>query len=222
MAKFDWEENNRLVRERRQRRKLPPFPWPANSLSHAQQEKIKIHQQSMQTLELRRTWLQRRKSSEMMKERWKNQPWRMRQIVAMAVAASKPGMSERTKFAWRTRRDEYLANARAAMAKGRQILESMDFAPLRGVPKRGLMAANPGNLHAEEYRLIAPDGRVYVGRNIADFVRSQSELFSPDDLKWNRHTCNAAKSLAALRPWASRPIVAWKGWRWSTTTTSTP
>lgn len=138
----------------------------------------------------------------------------MMEIIAMAVAANRPGMSERTKRHWRMRREEYTRNARAAAAKAVQKLKALNYEPLRGVPKSGVMAATPDNQHARTYSLISPDGQVYVGRNIADLVRQRAELFSPDDLRWYKHTCNAAKSLAGLRPGGRHSRPEWKGWRW--------
>ena len=138
----------------------------------------------------------------------------MMEIVAMAVAANRPSMSERSKRHWRTRREEYTQNARTAVAKATQTLKALNYEPLRGVPKSGVMAAGPDNSHARTYSLISPEGKVYVGRNIADLVRRHTELFSPEDLRRNKHTCNAAKALAGLRPWARHSRPEWKGWRW--------
>lgn len=137
-----------------------------------------------------------------------------RKIIEKAVEANRPFMSERAKRHWRKQRPRYLKNARAAIAKGRQVLAEKNFEPLRGVPKSGVMAVGPENYHAEDYRFLSPDGRRYIGRNISDFVREHTDLFAPRDLRWKNGSCNASKSLSALRPWYSRPISQWKGWRW--------
>lgn len=138
----------------------------------------------------------------------------IRRAIARAVAANRPYMSERSRRHWREQRERYLQNALRAVAKGRQVLAERNFEPLRGVPKSGAMAAGPENYHADDYRFLAPDGRRYIGRNVSDFVREHADLFGDRDLRWKNGSCNASKSLSALRPWYSRPIMQWKGWRW--------
>jgi hypothetical protein len=69
-------------------------------------------------------------------------------------------------------------------------------------------------LFARGYALVAPDGAIYEGRNIIEFVRKQSHLFAAADLEWRNGQCRAAKALSRLRPGVKDARPSWKGWTW--------
>lgn len=73
------------------------------------------------------------------------------------------------------------------------------------------MKADESNMFAKDYALCDPDGYVYRGRNIRQFVRDHPELFDARDLVWKKGDCNAARNLDRLR---RGPAVSWKGWTW--------
>lgn len=72
----------------------------------------------------------------------------------------------------------------------------------------------PDQAVAREWALQAPDGMVWRGRNLYEFVRTHPDLFAPEDRAWKRaggtgtEYCAATVGLGKLRH--QRPI--WKGW----------
>jgi hypothetical protein len=112
-----------------------------------------------------------------------------------------------------------LANA----AKGTLALKGTHYSPersrrasegQRGKIMGGQLAAGEDHLFAEQYALCAPDGEIYRGRNIIEFVRTNAYLFDPADLEWKRGHCRASKGLSRLRPTLAAPKPSWKGWIW--------
>lgn len=87
--------------------------------------------------------------------------------------------------------------------------------------RRGIAASpilQPDELHvnAREWRLVAPDGTLYVFRNLRNFIRQHRELFDDDQLlaSGGRTDPIACGKLGHLRPGAKRPWKSWRGWRW--------
>lgn len=75
------------------------------------------------------------------------------------------------------------------------------------------------NIHAKEWVLIAPDGRVYRIRNLHHFVRTHQHLFAPDDVEWKRQGgkrgsggeyCNATSGLQGVKGGKAK---SWRGWK---------
>ena len=87
-------------------------------------------------------------------------------------------------------------------------------------PATGLFETNN---RAKGYSLISPDGHVFRGHNIAQFVRDNKKLFdSRDSYGCEKGTCLAAHQLTRLRPWLNHTISTWKGWRWDDNTGAYP
>ena len=68
---------------------------------------------------------------------------------------------------------------------------------------------------AKTWKLRGPDGNVYEFRNLAHFVRSHLDLFSPEHRKKCGQTIHATVMLGQLRPDRSRPVGSWSGWTWA-------
>lgn len=100
---------------------------------------------------------------------------------------------------------------------------------MRDRPQTALLTAKgPAHARSRIYRLRSPDGVVYLGRNIRDFVRTHEELFDPQDVIWRKkkwgkpskvtgvrrqfESCNAAKGLGALYGESESVRLSWKGW----------
>lgn len=75
-----------------------------------------------------------------------------------------------------------------------------------------------GNVHAKQWRIVAPDETAYEIVNLQHFVRTHPELFEPGDVIWKRtggkrgtggEYCNATAGLSNVRQGKSK---AWKGW----------
>jgi predicted nucleic acid-binding Zn ribbon protein len=101
---------------------------------------------------------------------------------------------------------------------------------MRGRPQEAVLTAKgPDHCRATDYWLRSPDGRIFHGRNILEFVRQHPDLFDPEDVVWKvpgyrsaskvlgllripTKTCRAAKGLSNL--FGNRPDVrySWKGW----------
>lgn len=66
------------------------------------------------------------------------------------------------------------------------------------------------------YSLRAPDGQIFRGMGILDFVTTHADLFDPADLKpyraGGRKTCRASAYLANVNNRASNRFPAWNGW----------
>lgn len=82
-------------------------------------------------------------------------------------------------------------------------------------PKSGKFETN---IHAKEWRLISPDGKAFEIRNLYQFVRDNSHLFSLLDTVWKRtggkrgtggEYCNATAGLLNV---TSGKTKSWKGW----------
>ena len=97
---------------------------------------------------------------------------------------------------------------------------------MRGRPQTALLTAkSPRHALAIKFSLRSPDGVVYKGRNIRDFVRTHEDLFDPQDVIWRRQTrkkpsrvnssfesCLASKGLASLYGVSEHVRFSWKGW----------
>jgi len=75
------------------------------------------------------------------------------------------------------------------------------------------------NVHAEDWHLLSPTGDSYKFRNLYDFVRTHTHLFSPDDVEWKRQGggrgtggeyCNATAGILNIKGGRAK---SWKGWR---------
>lgn len=213
--RLQWEEANKRDRIKG----MPPFPWTPNSLSYAQQKRIKQHQESIRDPKARNAWAARRKSSERMRARWRNKRKEMERYLAMANAKA----SERNRTRWKFDRARMVEIARRNARKGTAALTGTHYSPARsrraserqrGKIQGGRGAKSPDNFNAKYYSFIAPDGSVHQGQNILHFVRQHLDMFDAGDIKWIKGTCLAGKALARLRPWMKRPRERWKDWRW--------
>lgn len=78
-------------------------------------------------------------------------------------------------------------------------------------------APGQNNIHAKPFRLRDKNGRQWVGRGIAQFIRSHPELFTEDELKLNKKgRPRALYGLNKLRPKirVSKQPTTWHGWTW--------
>lgn len=108
------------------------------------------------------------------------------------------------------RRRECTAWARSAHA-------NPDYEAMRrGIAASPLLQPDERHVNAREWRLVAPDGTLYVFRNLRNFVRTHRELFDEDQLRvsGSRTDPIACLKLGHLRPGAKRPWKSWHGWRW--------
>lgn len=79
-----------------------------------------------------------------------------------------------------------------------------------------------GVLHvsSKEWRLRSPVNKVYIFKNLREFVRQNIHLFKDKDVIFKKErngkseTCNAISALSHLRPGISRQESTWKGWTW--------
>ena len=72
---------------------------------------------------------------------------------------------------------------------------------MRGRPQEALLTAKgPEHWKSTEYHLRSPDGVIFHGRNILEFVRQHPDLFDPADVVWKvpKHR-PASKVLGLLR-----------------------
>ena len=80
-------------------------------------------------------------------------------------------------------------------------------------------ASTPENVHAREWSLRAPDGKVYRFKNLNFFIREHRELFPPELLIERRGTPAVANKLSALAPWRREKMrkksFSWRGWTWA-------
>jgi len=75
------------------------------------------------------------------------------------------------------------------------------------------------NVHAEDWHLLSPTGDSYKFRNLYEFVRAHTHLFSPDDVAWKRQGggrgtggeyCNATAGILNIKGGKAK---TWKGWK---------
>ncbi len=125
---------------------------------------------------------------------------------------------------WRDDRDTMLGVVLANAAKGTAAISGRTFgaesrarrsAAQRGKAVSGLTAKGPDHIFAADFALRDPEGEVWTGRNIIDFVRAHLELFDPADLVWKAGHCRASKGLSKLRPTLVAPKPGWKEWTWA-------
>jgi endogenous inhibitor of DNA gyrase (YacG/DUF329 family) len=101
---------------------------------------------------------------------------------------------------------------------------------MRGRPQTALLTAKgPAHARAIRFQLRSPDGILYRGRNIRDFVRTHEDLFDPQDVIWRamRYSkpsmvigvvrdpelhCRASKGLGSLFGESKYVRFSWKGW----------
>ena len=80
-------------------------------------------------------------------------------------------------------------------------------------------ASTPENVHAREWSLRAPNGKVYRFKNLNFFIREHRELFPPEFLTERRGTPAVASRLSALAPWRREKMRkkshSWRGWTWA-------
>lgn len=93
-------------------------------------------------------------------------------------------------------------------------------APLRGrAQAHPLTKKGPTNQMSLHAALRSPDNIVYEFRNLTDWVRTNPDLFHPDDVIWRRPDsrrgmpfCRASKGLSALFNRSKHVRGSWKGW----------
>lgn len=80
----------------------------------------------------------------------------------------------------------------------------------------GKIVAGKENIHSKDWSLSSPDNVPYEFTCLAEFIRTNPELFDPKDLIQKTRTgeTNAEKRLSCLRPAAKDHRNSWKGWRW--------
>lgn len=69
-------------------------------------------------------------------------------------------------------------------------------------------------LNAKDWSLCAPDGTRYTFRNLAHWVRTHTELFTPEDLEPCGKTLKAIHCLGQLRPGRKYVTESWHGWKY--------
>lgn len=120
------------------------------------------------------------------------------------------------------RKHGYCSTACGEAARA-EHLASVGITPamIEGRDKSPITQPDELNHGARSYALVAPDGTVYRGRNLAHFVREHRELFDPADVRprEDRPTsliCRATIGLGQLRPGRKmeRQPASWKGWTW--------
>lgn len=88
-----------------------------------------------------------------------------------------------------------------------------------GARSSPLSGRHQDNVHAVEWTLVAPDGKVYRVRNLYQFVRDNEALFTRSDVAWKRRGgvrgtggeyCNATAGILNIKGGKAR---GWKGWR---------
>lgn len=74
----------------------------------------------------------------------------------------------------------------------------------------------PGHHRAISFRFHSPDGYLFEGPNLSDFVRNNPDLFEPDDVVWKPQrpggrdiNCRAVRGLSSIR---TGRVNTWKGW----------
>lgn len=138
------------------------------------------------------------RASKIMKRRWSED--REKMLAVLARNRVKPA---RVRKMWC---DERAKMMEGAIAKARLARA--------GKPATGAMAKGPRNYHALAFSLRSPDGEVFRGTNILDFVRTHPEKFDAADLVPKYNSCRAAHGLGLLRPTRSKKVESWKEWTW--------
>jgi endogenous inhibitor of DNA gyrase (YacG/DUF329 family) len=110
----------------------------------------------------------------------------------------------------RNQREEWLAG------QVERIKLSIEGTLLSPLTRRGLE-----NKAARSYSFLSPNGRVYEGINVYDFIRTHEHLFDHSDVVWrqyksksSRDWCRASVGLTSLLPTRTHPSNGWKGWVW--------
>jgi hypothetical protein len=67
----------------------------------------------------------------------------------------------------------------------------------------------PGNPREKIWRLRSPDNRVFIFKNLQHFIRTNSDLFLPEDLN-----TRASKGIQSICPRKKICVGSWKGWTW--------
>lgn len=86
-----------------------------------------------------------------------------------------------------------------------------------GIPMPpGPTCASPDNVRSKYWQLISPNNVIMEGLNLNHLIRSNSHLFSPDDVAWRNDKCRASNGLRGLlatpKPGKRIPNF-WKGWK---------
>ncbi|MDB6135714.1 MAG: hypothetical protein JWM59_3957 [Verrucomicrobiales bacterium] len=104
----------------------------------------------------------------------------------------------------------------AALAIGRtpEVIARAKEGAARAAREHPRRRKGPDQAAAREWALRAPDGTVWRGRNLYEFVRTHPDLFEPEDRVWKRvggtgnEWCRATAGLGKLR----HQRRGWKGW----------
>ena len=118
-----------------------------------------------------------------------------------------------------------------ALLRGQKIAAQPELREQAAAKMRGrlqvapLTAKGPNHARATKFRFRSPDGVVYKGRNVLNFVRAHENLFDPEDVVWRRPPlqrakskrlahpqCRASKGLANLFGESKFVRFSWKGW----------
>lgn len=96
------------------------------------------------------------------------------------------------------------------------ILQQIATEKAKQSPKAGKFETN---IHAKTWKLISPDNKTYVVRNLYYFIRKNKHLFAPADVIWKRKNgkrgtggeyCNATAGLSNIPAGRAK---SWKGWK---------
>jgi hypothetical protein len=107
----------------------------------------------------------------------------------------------------------------------RPELRAQAAAKMRDRPQTALLTAKgPKHARAIAFCLRSPDGVIYKGRNVLNFVRTHENFFDPVDVVWKPQKqrsgrtrrahpqCRASKGLASLFGQSHHVRFSWKGW----------
>lgn len=112
------------------------------------------------------------------------------------------------------RRRECTGAARSASATSRLKTHLPEMQA--GLAKSPICQRDERHHNAKNWCLSSPEGKCYEFRNLRHFVRTNSELFTADELKPVGKIPRAAVYLGRLRPSLSKPRACWHGWTWKT------
>jgi hypothetical protein len=89
------------------------------------------------------------------------------------------------------------------------------------VKERALLRRGPQHHNSKDWHLRDPRGREHHFVDLLHFVRSNPDLFNPEDVEWRpkkpgslTQTCRADGGLKSLSPRRKHNRLSWKGWTW--------
>lgn len=80
------------------------------------------------------------------------------------------------------------------------------------------LQGTPVHIRALNWIVRDPANRVHQFKNLALFIRTNPDLFSPEDVVWvkrgNGMNCRAMSGISSIRPTCRKVRPTWKGWTW--------